>query len=263
MRYGIDNPLRGRLSTPQTIAETLRQAIIEGKLLAGESLRQEELARQFEVSCIPVREALRQLESEGWIAFLRNKGAFVAPLSIEEVHEVYEIIAALESMALRFAIPRHTPTSLQKAEKVLHSTGNSSPDHLDRNRNFHRALCAPAARPRLLNLIDIQRDRAQRYLRLYLVMPVYKQKTEREHWEILRACRDQDVDQAVRRLENHLIETGQTLVRYLEQHVCQAVGSIREDEALVALQQQAVVRERRRYSSKAKKAGPAVRQGPS
>ena len=79
-RYDFGNPLSGRQSSPEVIAESLRQAIIAGQLPPGESLRQEMLAQHFAVSRIPVREALRQLESERWIIFHPNRGARVSSL---------------------------------------------------------------------------------------------------------------------------------------------------------------------------------------
>jgi DNA-binding GntR family transcriptional regulator len=63
-------------------------AIVEGRLRPGEPLRQDHLAEQFDVSHIPVREALRQLESEGWVVVQSHKGATVSPLCVEEVRVI-------------------------------------------------------------------------------------------------------------------------------------------------------------------------------
>lgn len=239
LAHRVPNPLRGRLSTPQAITEALRQAIIEGRLLAGEALRQEELAQQFEVSRIPVREALRQLDTEGWIVFLPNKGASVAPLSIDEAREVYEILTALECTALRLAMPHHTLSTLGRAEEAL-SAGSAETGDVKRNSDFHLALYAPAQRPVLLNLIATQRQRGQRYLRLYFALANYKEQTDREHTEILQACVERDTTRAISLLERHLLQTGEMLVRYLEEQVQN--GSCPDpDEALAALQQKAAV----------------------
>ena len=131
--YRIRSPLHGRVSTPQAISGALRVAIIEGRLLGGESLRQEGSARQFEVSPIPVREALRQLETEGWVVFLPNKGATVAPLSIDEALEIYDILASLECTALRLAIPHHTLATLERAEEALYTAPTAGVDNVNLN----------------------------------------------------------------------------------------------------------------------------------
>ncbi|HLI61934.1 MAG TPA: GntR family transcriptional regulator [Terriglobales bacterium] len=227
---------RKPISTHQAIAHTLRQAIIDGRLLAGESLRQEELARQFKVSRIPVREALRQLESENWIVFLPNKGASVAPLSIEEASETYEILTALECVALRLAVPRHTAATLHKAEQMLRTVCVGREEGVKRNRAFHMALYAPAGRPRLLGLIEAHRQRSQRYLRLYFESPKYREQTDREHAAILQACKDRDTARAVSLLEKHLQQTGAMLVKYFEDHVRRGRASD-ADDTLTALQQ--------------------------
>src|SRR5258705_264454 len=86
-----------------------KPAIVDGTLAPGAPLRQDAIARHFSVSAIPVREALRQLESEGWAKVEMNKGATVAQLTPFEAREIYEIRSALESLALGLAIPNHTP----------------------------------------------------------------------------------------------------------------------------------------------------------
>ncbi|WP_156767176.1 GntR family transcriptional regulator, partial [Mycobacterium sp. E796] len=98
--------LAERGSTSRLIANALRAAIVDGTLAPGAPLRQDAIARHFSVSAIPVREALRQLESEGWAKVEMNKGATVAPLSPGEAREVYEIRAALESLAVAQRVRR-------------------------------------------------------------------------------------------------------------------------------------------------------------
>ena len=238
----IRSPLRDRVSTPQAIAGALRTAIIEGALLGGESLRQEELAHLFEVSRIPVREALRQLETEGWVVFLCNKGASVAPLSIDEVREIYEILAALECTALRLAIPHHTEATLSKAEEALYAPLTTEAEDVNRNSDFHLLLYAPAQRPRLLNLITAQRQRLMRYLRLYFALEELKYQAEREHAEILEACRQRDIPQATILLERHLLQTGAFLAQYLEEQTRKR-STFSVDKALIALQREVVLNE--------------------
>ena len=92
-------------STPEFVREELRRAISQGEFAPGVQLRQDELAERFGTSRIPVREALRQLEAEGFVTLLPNRGAVVSDLSIDEVIELLEIRIALECHALRLAIP--------------------------------------------------------------------------------------------------------------------------------------------------------------
>jgi DNA-binding GntR family transcriptional regulator len=215
--YGFSNPLLGRQSSPEMIVASLRRAIIEGHLRPGESLRQENLARHFALSRIPVREALRQLESEGWVVLQPNRGARVSTLDAAEVREIYEIRSSLEVTALRLAAPHHSAQSLEALASILrrsHSTRDESL-YVQYNREFHLALYSPAQRPRLFALIDSLHNRGERYLRLKLTMPAHKQQSDDEHELIFEALRSGEIEQAVQILETHLLQTGNLLANYL------------------------------------------------
>jgi DNA-binding GntR family transcriptional regulator len=137
-----------RQSTSRYIADALRAAIVDGSLLPGEPLRQDAIARQFSVSAIPVREAFRQIESEGWVTTEPNRGVSVSLQSPDEAREIYEIRASLESLAIGIAIERHTPDSLARCRTLLEAAANE-PDpalYVVRNEQFHMSLYAPAER---------------------------------------------------------------------------------------------------------------------
>lgn len=215
--YQFDNPLAERRGSAQLIADALREAIIQGQLTAGEPLRQEQLASHFSVSRIPLREALRSLESEGWIEFLPNRGARVSGLSASEARETYEIRASLERTALELAFPLHNEQTWREVETALQAAlkEKQRARYVHRNREFHLALYRPAERPQLLGLIDSLHKRGERYLRLKLEMPFHKRKSDDEHARIYKACRQGDLDTAVRILTAHLLETGALLADYL------------------------------------------------
>src|ERR1700744_4342970 len=187
-----------RGSTSRLVAHALRTAIVDGTLAPGTPLRQDAIARHFSVSAIPVREALRQLESEGWAKVEMNKGAAVAPLSADEAREIYEIRAALESLAIGIAIPAHTPGSLRRTE-ALCKAAKAETDaslYVSRNEAFHLSLYEPAARPRLFEMIRTLHQRGERYLRLKFELPSYKGQSDRDHVALLRAVRQRDVAKA-------------------------------------------------------------------
>ncbi|QCP54971.1 GntR family transcriptional regulator [Trinickia violacea] len=206
-----------RASASRMIANALRDAIVDGTLAPGAPLRQDAIARHFSVSAIPVREALRQLESEGWAKVEINKGATVAPLSADEAREIYEIRAALESLAIGLAIPAHTRASLQQAEALCKAaTAESDPSlYVARNEAFHMSLYAPAARPQLFELIGVLHRRGERYLRLKFGLPSYKGESDREHTALLKAVRRHDIAAAQLLVTEHLLDTGDLLHRFL------------------------------------------------
>lgn len=213
-----------RTSASRMVADALRAAIVDGSLAPGTPLRQDAVARHFSVSAIPVREALRQLESEGWTKAELNKGATVAPLLPEEAREIYEIRASLESLAIACAIPAHTETSLREAQALL-KAAESEPDpaqYVARNEAFHLSLYAPAARPLLMDMIGTLHRRGERYLRVKFGLPEHKRVSDKEHAALMKAVRARDVATAQRLVSEHLLGTGELLYAVLSEHAAQA-----------------------------------------
>jgi DNA-binding GntR family transcriptional regulator len=212
-----DAQFEPRQSTSRIIADALRAAIVEGSLLPGEPLRQDAVARQFSVSAIPVREAFRQLESEGWVTIEPNRGAAVSPQSADEAREIYEIRASLESLAIGIAIEHHTPETLAESRRLLEAAANE-PDstlYVMRNEAFHVSLYAPANRPHLMELIGQMHRRGERYLRLKLGLPIHKDASDAEHRAIFDALVARDIEAAQTLVARHLLATGELLYRFL------------------------------------------------
>lgn len=210
--------LQHQRSTPDLIAEALRQAIQHGLFAEGQSLRQDEIATQFGVSRIPVREALRQLEAEGLVTFHPNRGAMVAVLSPTAAQEICEIRIALESTALQLAIPQFTDVELDRAAAILQEVEQTT-DPIrwsDLNWQFHAALYTPANRPRLLTLIKTLHVNVDRYIRLQIQVFDYRDRSQQEHHQLLAACQQRDETQAVTLLQYHIGAAAQQLVEYLQ-----------------------------------------------
>jgi DNA-binding GntR family transcriptional regulator len=233
-RYQFTNPLAGRQCSPHLIADALREAIIQGQLSPGEPLRQEQLASHFSVSRIPLREALRRLESEGWISFLPNRGARVSELRAAEVIEIYEVRASLECTALELALPRHNPQSWLAVTEALERSRaeEQASRYVQRNRDFHLALYRPSQRPLLLELIESLHSRGERYLRLKLEMPLHKRRSDAEHQQLYEAFRSGNLPRARDILLAHLKETGAMLAGRLAAPAASGEDMARDCEEL-------------------------------
>jgi len=203
--------------TPDAIADALRTAILHGQLKDNEPLRQDKIAADFGVSKVPVREALAQLKSEGLVTLHLNRGAFVAGLSAAEAHEIYLIRSALEVIALEQAIPHMTPTDYVQAENVLRlmdietNTGQWG----ELNWQFHVRLYRAAKLPHVLKILEPLHVSVTRYLVLYLDTMGFQARSQKEHYAILKACREHDVPTAVALLKAHLQQASETLVQFL------------------------------------------------
>jgi DNA-binding GntR family transcriptional regulator len=213
---------KAALQKPQTVAEhiagILREAIVGGSLQAGTPLRQDELAARFGFSRMPIRDALRQLETEGIVSIHPTRGAFVAKMDATEISEVYAIRILLETEALRLAFPNFTDEQLNEAASVLDQSDIEA--DVGRwgglNRAFHLALYRPCGNGRLLGLIDAQHNVADRYVRILLSNLDYRARSQAEHREILTACRNGDEKKALMWLTKHLREGSETLVKAIK-----------------------------------------------
>lgn len=182
--------------TPEQIADWVRTAIEEGKLPPGAPLHQAELAAQFGLSRIPVREALRHLEAEGYISYQPNKGANVAGLlPLEELREIIEIRECLEKCLMGHALAQLDDAMLAEAEAALDALnrGTTFQQLYGAHEHFHTVLFRAARRPRMSAIIngwrfrlgaqpDVDGERKR----------AFAHATRGVHRRLLNACRKQD-----------------------------------------------------------------------
>src|SRR6476619_3778037 len=110
--------VRRGATTPDLIADTLRDEILRGAVAPGQALRQEELADRFGVSRLPVRDALLRLEAQGLVHVYPNRGAFVISLSADEVREIFELRLLLEGDIIERAVPRMTADDWRRIDSA-------------------------------------------------------------------------------------------------------------------------------------------------
>jgi DNA-binding GntR family transcriptional regulator len=199
------------------VTQTLRQAILRGSLAGGQILRQESLANQLGVSRLPVREAIRQLSSEGLVQITAHRGAVVAALSADDIREIYDIRVGLETTALRLALPHLSPAILLRATLVMHEieAATEAVAWGAQNWLFHITLYTPAQRPRMLALIRTMHDNVGRYLRVYPALIQQQHYSQQEHQQLLAACQAQDEPAALRILRQHLEGAGERLAAFV------------------------------------------------
>src|SRR4051812_31097037 len=178
-------------TTPDLIADTLRDEILRGVIPPGQPLRQEELAERFGVSRLPVRDALLRLEAQGLVHVFPNRGAFVISLSPDEVREIYEMRILLEGDLLERAVPRMGDDDWRRinaasAESVRTANG---PEWVEGDWKFHRALYEPAGRPIQLATIEKLRGTVARFWTVRSALPDRASEWLADHDAIVEACR--------------------------------------------------------------------------
>src|SRR5262249_17568796 len=211
-----------RQSLAAALVERLRDKILSGELAEGQQLRQESIAAEFETSRIPVREALSHLAGEGLVKIVGNRGAVVAVLSPDEIMQLFETRAVLESYILRQAIPNITEQDFQRAEEILiHYEQSLERDSEVRswgrwNWQFHSALYAPANRAVVMSFLESLNRQCDRYTRLHLVVTKDLHRAGKAHRDLLEVCRTRDPDAAAEAVRNHILDAGQYLRQLIQ-----------------------------------------------
>lgn len=202
------------------IAAELRQAILDGHYAPGARVQQENLAGQHGASRLPVREALRILESEGLVTLVANTGAWVSQLSLAECEEMYQIRERIEPLLMRFSIPNLSSTEVDTLERLADEMEASTDveQFLRLDREFHLSSYAAAETSVLGDLVEQLWNRTQHYRRAFT--RVFRSEGDRsahyDHHLIVHAIRRGDLDEAERVLALHIRRTRLELARHPE-----------------------------------------------
>jgi DNA-binding GntR family transcriptional regulator len=197
----------------ELVVEALRRQILSGELAPSTHLYQEKLAQTLGVSRQPVREALRQLEVEGYVIIEPHRGVLVKELSREDVEELYVLRSAIEAFAAGLAIDRMTTATLAhmrdnlRRMQHLHKEGAPGQEFLVPDSEFHHALYEAAGRAGLLRRIVDLEDNSHRYVRAYIDLPGSQAKAIATHRTILQAAEANDREALPNSVIKHLEST--------------------------------------------------------
>lgn len=205
-----------RRTAHQLVRDTLRRAILTGKVSAGTRLVQSEIAEQLKVSTTPVREALRDLATEGFIQLDAHRGAVVRRLGYEDVFEIYYIRKLLEPDAIRRAVELITDEELETATAIqARADVERDPARwVELNHEFHRVFITAARSPRLATILTNLADSAAMYIATSLVHGEHRREdANAQHHALLDAVRDNDADRACEVMLTHIHQTVETVTR--------------------------------------------------
>lgn len=203
-----------RRTAHELVREQLRQAILRGTLEGGTRLVQAEIAAQLQVSTTPVREALRDLATEGLIQLDAHRGAIVRTLDFSEVSEIYDLRRLLEPEAMRRAARDLDEHALAAAEELQRQMDEEDDVGVwaDLNRQFHGRLIDGIDSPRLKSALENLRDSAAPYVGFMLKKgQEHLADANKEHHALLKALRDRDGERAAAVTEQHLEGTVKAL----------------------------------------------------
>jgi DNA-binding GntR family transcriptional regulator len=203
-----------RRTAHQMVRDSLRGAILDGTLPAGSRLVQADIAARLRVSTTPVREALRDLASEGLVRLDAHRGAVVRETSLAEVREIYLIRRLLEPEAVRLAVPRMAPDVLAALDRLQAELERvRDPGRwVALNREFHRLLNSAAGLGRLAEILNHLDDNAAVYANLATDADLIESANQ-HHRRLLEACRDGDGERAAKLVLEHLQQALATVER--------------------------------------------------
>lgn len=191
---------------PIILSETLKEQIICGEISGGTQLKQEEIAKRFNVSLIPVREAIIQLEAQGLVKCVRNKGAVVTNLSLEEMNESFKLRVILETGAIKQAIPNLLDEHINMFEFICTKMEHErDPVRWSRlNWLFHESLYIPTKNQRLMDVLEKLFVTIQRYTMLQLILTHDTKTANEDHRSLIAACKDKNINKAMKIIEKHI-----------------------------------------------------------
>jgi DNA-binding GntR family transcriptional regulator len=206
----------GHRTLSAAIVEQLRRDILDGTYAAGDQLRQDALAASFEVSRIPVREALFQLEAEGLVLIEPHKGAIVSAFSLEEIDDVFDLRVLLEPRLLAQSAPLlaaqdFAEASALDAEFARAIAAQDVAQWGQLNARLHLALYRHARQPRTLAIVTSLLQTSDRFTRLQMNRAPALARAESEHRKLLRLCQQRKVAEACDHLVAHIEKVRQDL----------------------------------------------------
>jgi DNA-binding GntR family transcriptional regulator len=209
-------------SMPDIVHAHLRDEVMSGRLGSGEKIRQGEIAKRLGFSRVPVREALRRLESEGFVTLRPRRGYVVVSLDADEIEEIFDIRMVLEEKAGHLATLSRTSEDVADLERILQAmgrlevhSGNDIAAWSAYNREFHARVFQSSNRLHLCRWAAVLRDSVERYIRIDATMSGRIEAAHVEHEEILKAFRDRDAKRVGQLSRAHCQHTCAALVASL------------------------------------------------
>jgi len=206
------------------VYDQIRRAILERQVVPGQRLSIPDLAERFDVSQMPVRQAIGRLSDEGLVEVRPRSGTYVVQIEARDIEETFEIRRALERLAAETAAPNATPKDIEKLESLVHQMDTVGRENLDHeghdrlNSEFHRRIIQLSGNQKLFEIYD-HLNAHLKIARIHLSSKEWPLRVEREqaeHREIVNALRDGDSKSLADALDRHISRSKAVLVSEIE-----------------------------------------------
>lgn len=189
----------------QLVVENLRERIVIGDIKPGERIYQDVLAKEYNVSKIPIREALQLLNGEGYIHIEANKGAIASSINSEHIDELYSLKIMVETDMLAASLPFISDEKLKQARNIIEEINLVSSAKLwcDLNIEYYNCLYSGIRRPQTEEMITMITTKIERF-NYVCFLRINKEKQYISLCKLLDYCLERKVEQAVEQLKQHL-----------------------------------------------------------
>ncbi len=214
----MDNKNKEKSTVVNYVTARLRKAILNGTLKKGDRLIQEEWAERLDVSRMPIREALTQLQIEGLVEMVPHKGAIVTPITRDNIEEIYHTRSLLEGLAVEKSVPFLTAEDKRRLKEILlemeelRLSDETNERYIQLNASFHETLRKGCPWPRVQKMVET--------LGISPIAPNllidYYPETQREHRMIYEAALRGDPAEVRAAVEYHILRTKNNLIHYME-----------------------------------------------
>ncbi|MCX7747588.1 MAG: GntR family transcriptional regulator [Clostridia bacterium] len=207
--------LRGKVFTQ------LQNDILNGKYQPGDSLIETRLSEELGVSRTPIREAIRQLELEGLVQSIPNKGAIVTGISAKDIEDIYTIRMMIEGLAARWAAEKMTEEELAELKEAVeleefYTMKNDTEHLLKFDSVFHEIIFKACKSKPLMHTLSTFHHYVQRARNASLGSPGRAQKVLEEHKAILQAITERNAEQAEKLTTEHIRNASKNLIKQNE-----------------------------------------------
>jgi len=214
-------PIEHHQTLREKILETIRDAILKGSMKPGEKVAEPELAERFGISRTPIREAFRQLESEGYLTVIPRRGAVVASLSERDIEEFYAIKSILEGYAAQIASERLQGKDIERLEAIntrlaeLAAEGDVKTFFRVHNE-FHELFIRASGNDKLFEIITQLMMKFNRLRMASLALPGRMELSVQEHHKIIAAFKSHDGKKADNLVRKNAVYGGQVLIHSMD-----------------------------------------------
>ena len=206
-------------SLSSRVFHTIRENILSGKYATDEELKEKSIGEELGVSRTPVREALRQLELEGLVTIIPNKGAYVVGISQKDIRDIYEIRSRLEGLCARWAAVNITKEQLDELEENIylsdfHSSKGNSEQVVELDNKFHEILYNASGSKELKHVLLDFHPYVQRVRKITLAVQERAVRSNDEHRKIVEALKMHNADEAEQLANEHIMNTIRNMDSY-------------------------------------------------